>query len=185
MYTFPSVRRESIIHNINYGTPVSLTLENVFSDRLPDDLPDDAPVLPRAIAAACSHPRLDCRQYISFGQECPICMEPITSSRNAHLTSCGHGFHVSCLIRAKAASNDAGTRNCCPMCRHRMGLDIEYLCDRYSDDAGSIDAVENFWLKYPNMAPVMCGMQRTHSPHALGVRRDCRKCQEYRTNGCI
>lgn len=164
--------------------PSMNTVETVFSTRLPDNhLDSDCPVLPRVIAAACPRPQLSVRQYISFGQICVICLNSIVSASDAHLTSCGHGFHASCLAAAHSATARRGRQITCPICRGRMGLDIDYLRDRYNDDLGSIDAIENFWIKYPNIAPNMCAAQRSTQPHALGCMRSCMRCMRYRNTG--
>ena len=172
-----------------FVSPRSSTVECAFSARLPDDDDADArPLLPRAVAVACppAAVRMDVRQYIAFGQQCAICLTAVVSARDAHLTSCGHGFHASCLAAAHAAAVRAGRPRGCPLCRRRVGVDADALRDRYcADDAGSLDAVENFWIKYPHISPTMCAARRAECPHALGVHRDCARCVRYRTTGEI
>jgi hypothetical protein len=46
--------------------------------------------------------------------ECPICLEPMTSS-NSTATVCGHVFHAVCIGRSIATNPD------CPICRTHLG----------------------------------------------------------------
>jgi len=51
--------------------------------------------------------------------ECPICMDPIETTRNCTTTECGHCFHAKCLMTS-VAHNGFG----CPYCRTRMADDV-------------------------------------------------------------
>ena len=46
-------------------------------------------------------------------QDCPICMEKIEETNSA-VTSCGHCFCLSCIIKAGRRNND------CPLCRQAL-----------------------------------------------------------------
>ena len=46
-------------------------------------------------------------------QDCPICMEKIEETNSA-VTSCGHCFCLSCIIKAGRTNND------CPLCRQAL-----------------------------------------------------------------
>lgn len=46
-------------------------------------------------------------------QDCPICMENIEETNSA-VTSCGHCFCLSCIIKAGRTNND------CPLCRQAL-----------------------------------------------------------------
>ena len=47
-------------------------------------------------------------------EDCPICMEKLTSDKNICITKCGHKFCSECLIRAARNNND------CPLCRQKL-----------------------------------------------------------------
>ena len=47
--------------------------------------------------------------------ECPICMEVLTGTKNIVTTECGHCFHTNCLMTS-VAHNGFG----CPYCRAQM-----------------------------------------------------------------
>ena len=46
-------------------------------------------------------------------QDCPICMQKIEETNSA-VTSCGHCFCLSCIIKAGRRNND------CPLCRQAL-----------------------------------------------------------------
>jgi len=56
--------------------------------------------------------------YIKIMDECPICLEMITSKRNAYLTDCGHAFHKTCMHKLVFQNINAS----CPMCRNVHGI---------------------------------------------------------------
>ena len=75
--------------------------------------------------------------------ECPICMDPIETTRNCLTTECGHCFHTNCLMTS-VAHNGFG----CPYCRTKMAEEIvedeesqyedeesQYEDEQYDDDA--------------------------------------------------
>lgn len=47
----------------------------------------------------------------SSNTDCPICLDPL-GSVNVCSTSCGHKFHLSCMMRCK--------QNACPLCRKQI-----------------------------------------------------------------
>lgn len=57
-------------------------------------------------------------QFVDFKlkpkEECPICLEEISEDKNFTVTSCGHKFHTSCLL--KCIKNN----NSCPFCRKEL-----------------------------------------------------------------
>ena len=62
--------------------------------------------------------------------ECPICMDPIETTRNYTTTECGHCFHAKCLMTS-VAHNGFG----CPYCRTRMADEVaDEDEDEYDND---------------------------------------------------
>jgi hypothetical protein len=61
--------------------------------------------------------------------ECPICMDPIETTRNCTTTECGHCFHAKCLMTS-VAHNGFG----CPYCRTRMADEVADEDSEYDDD---------------------------------------------------
>ena len=61
--------------------------------------------------------------------ECPICMDPIETTRNCTTTECGHCFHTKCLMTS-VAHNGFG----CPYCRTRMADEVADEDSEYDDD---------------------------------------------------
>ena len=56
--------------------------------------------------------------YIKKFDECPICLEGITSKQNAYLTQCGHAFHKKCMHQLVFNNVNAS----CPICRNIHGI---------------------------------------------------------------
>ena len=71
---------------------------------------------------------------MSAVNECPICMEPIESTRNCTTTECGHCFHAKCLMTS-VAHNGFG----CPYCRTRMADDVADEESEYDDESESVE----------------------------------------------
>ncbi|MEX0598221.1 MAG: RING-H2 finger protein [Candidatus Paceibacterota bacterium] len=87
--------------------------------------------------------------------ECPICMEEISSSLNRVTTECGHVFHTNCLM-TNAAHNGFG----CPYCRSELakqpvedessdedyeeGVGIDYYDER--TETRALQGVRNLFL---------------------------------------
>jgi len=60
--------------------------------------------------------------------ECPICMDPIDTTRNCTTTECGHCFHAKCLMTSVAHNGFN-----CPYCRTRMADEVAEEEDEYDD----------------------------------------------------
>jgi hypothetical protein len=79
------------------------------------------------------------KQYIRWGEECPICMDPITTKKNAYLTECGHAYHKTCMSHMMHhdyhTDNLNETRRCglCAVCRQCIDSD----CTDFWDYTGS------------------------------------------------
>lgn len=121
------------------------------------------------------------KTYIKFGQECPICIEPIIRKQDAYLTPCGHGFHKKCIFDAFEAKwkTKWASQFYCPMCRCRLGqIDIENRYN-YSNNNG-LDDLENFWTNkdYRYCYPCTNGYN-----HNEGMKLNCNACLDYRKNG--
>lgn len=138
-------------------------------------------VLPVTIGDISLPCRMNTRQYIKIGEECPICIEPIIHKTNAYLTGCGHAFHKTCLLKTMEAKWEEKLYSVihCPMCRRSIGLPEFHK--RYNTDIkddGTIhclDELENFWITKDY---VMC--QPCKKDHYMGMRINCKKCMEYR-----
>jgi len=61
--------------------------------------------------------------------ECPICMDPIETTRNCTTTECGHCFHAKCLMTSVAHNGFS-----CPYCRTRMADEVADEESEYDDD---------------------------------------------------
>ena len=61
--------------------------------------------------------------------ECPICMDPIETTRNCVTTECGHCFHTNCLMTS-VAHNGFG----CPYCRTKMAEEVADEESQYDDE---------------------------------------------------
>ena len=71
---------------------------------------------------------------MSAVNECPICMDPIETTRNCTTTECGHCFHAKCLMTS-VAHNGFG----CPYCRTRMADDVADEESEYDDESESVE----------------------------------------------
>ena len=78
---------------------------------------------------------------------CSICIKPLTVTTGFFTTSCGHQFHLRCIVHWLLMSNVED----CPMCRHKMGymermpvIGEDSLIDtnEKSDSEDSISSVE-------------------------------------------
>ena len=69
--------------------------------------------------------------------ECPICMDAISGTKNIVTTECGHCFHTNCLMTS-VAHNGFG----CPYCRTQMAAVPE------KDDEDSDDDDDSAWSSY-------------------------------------
>jgi len=139
------------------------------------------PVLPNVIGDTEFPCRLNVRIYIKHGEECSICLEPITSKSNAQLTSCGHPFHKTCLHKVFqikwASKRKTPCLLNCPMCRQRV-IEPEFeKYDFYSDNA--FDKLENFWITKNFQTPKFCFSKK----HYIGMKASCTQCNEYRNTG--
>lgn len=47
--------------------------------------------------------------------ECPVCFDPIAEDSPQYAMSCGHCFHVECIVRWAQSENDM--HGSCPVCR--------------------------------------------------------------------
>ena len=72
--------------------------------------------------------------------ECPICMDPIETTRNCVTTECGHCFHTNCLMTS-VAHNGFG----CPYCRTKMAEEV-------ADEDSEYDDEEEIYEKYDDYA---------------------------------
>ena len=144
------------------------------------------PIIPTTIGDDDVSANLCRKSYIKPGQECPICLDPIIHKSNAYITSCGHGFHKSCIVPSylsKMKHKSHGTYNC-PMCRASIGSAIEYINERYNCE-NMLDTLENFWYRYNVAMPMVCDSIYSTDTyhHFLGVNTNCHECLSYRNTG--
>jgi Ring finger domain len=120
--------------------------------------------------------------YVKQGEECPICMDKILRKCDTYLTSCGHSFHKKCIFKIVELkwSYKYGSQVKCPMCRTSIGTDIHEIDERYSYKPGTLDELENFWIKKDYILPEICRLGYNHS---LGFKNDCISCINYRQKG--
>jgi len=121
--------------------------------------------------------------FIKPNEECPICMNSISTYSTAYLTRCGHSFHKECIFKSMETCRINNNKlYCCPMCRTKLGLDVHEICVRYNVNSKStyLDELENFWLKKDFYLPHMC---RIGVSHYLGTNRECKECVTYRKTG--
>ena len=142
------------------------------------------PVLPVTIGEQFIRCKLKVKSYIKFGEDCPICFDPIKHKANAYLTGCGHSFHRKCLfdtIHAKWQVKPFSTLKC-PMCRSTLGYPemferYIYTYNRYN----SLDRLEDFWICKEFRMPEFCASGK----HYLGMNKKCKRCINYINNGTI
>lgn len=143
------------------------------------------PVLPLTIGDQFSSCNIKTKRYIKPYEECPICLEQISSKTNAYLTNCGHTFHKSCLFK----SYEINLHQCrkifkftCPLCRKDIFYP-DFYC-RYPqwcvlpDEKNYLDVLEEFWLSKDYTIPELC--RETNVNHYLGMKNNCMKCLNYR-----
>ena len=71
--------------------------------------------------------------------ECPICMDPIETTRNCVTTECGHCFHTNCLMTS-VAHNGFG----CPYCRTKMAEEVADEESEYDNDEDEEEIYEPY-----------------------------------------
>jgi hypothetical protein len=143
------------------------------------------PLLPNTIGNTGVLCNVKRKCYIKPGEECPICMDPITTKSTAYLTTCGHSFHKLCIFKCmeKKWTDKYGSCFHCPMCRTNLGMDIHDINERYnygSIKCNNLDLLENFWLKKDFTIAYIC---RNKFDHYLGMKRGCQKCENYVSEG--
>jgi hypothetical protein len=77
-----------------------------------------------------------------------------------------------------------GSNFYCPMCRSNLGMDIHDINERYNINNDkkhyNLDILENFWLKKDFTIAYVC---RNNFDHYLGMKRGCKKCENYVSEG--
>jgi hypothetical protein len=122
---------------------------------------------------------LKIKHYLKIGETCSICLDEITSRKDAFLTDCGHSFHIKCIIDYdyKNSFNNIGVF--CPMCRSDMGnyLDIR---DKYKESRNSLDILEDFEMNKHLKLPKVCYNYHHgfYNKHLYGNKyKECRYCR--------
>lgn len=132
-------------------------------------------------------PSINRRCYIGFGEQCPICIQPILHKKTAWLTPCGHAFHRKCLLYAfrHYLELDIAYSNVmpCPICRKELTNCCigEYTTPHYHvpiyDLVNELDSLENFWTDIEDKVSVKC----PKCTHILGSNAaGCEKCKRQR-----
>jgi hypothetical protein len=128
------------------------------------------------IQPKCIHENLKQKHYIMFGEECPICYEPILHKRSAFLTDCGHAFHYKCIMDYEYHNtiNYKNFNTVCPICRQHMGY-YQELKNKYFNDCNKLDQLENYndTIQYTN--PEFC----SSCYKIKGFNKFCDKCLHY------
>lgn len=57
-------------------------------------------------------------------EQCIICMDSFSEDRTAHTLSCGHSFHVDCILNWAQSDNES--HGSCPICRVSTEIDSPY-----------------------------------------------------------
>ena len=115
---------------------------------------------------------LKIKHYIKFGEECPICYEPIFLKNTAYLSDCGHSFHRECIHKWTMTTFLNGR---CPVCRQDFG---DYDCQRYLKKKG-LDSLEEFWINSNTIRPHLCRFNDNYT-HISGTNKYCIECMEFR-----
>lgn len=158
-------------------------------DRCPDKMDDEClcnlnqHVIPSTIGNTCLPCNINRKSYIKPGEECAVCFEGMFSKENSYILECGHGFHKMCIFNCYKTKmlNKYTSSFSCPLCRRYAGCDLELLGIKYADaNPGSLDELENFWLKKDYMIADLCDNKWDHF---LGMNKDCKKCIRYRVTG--
>ena len=146
-------------------------------------------VLPITIGDQCVPCDFKRKVYIKQGEECSICLDPITTKNTSYLTPCGHSFHKTCIFNAFTAIARNKRNFRCPNCRSNLG-DPDIYCrytavfkERELDSSANnhfLDTLEEFWLAKDYTMIQTC---RNVNTHYLGMNKDCKYCLQYRMNG--
>lgn len=129
-------------------TTVEDTLNHENRDRFWSHWDEDEPYLPDVTPISMWNPEFPPKkEYIRFGEECPICYEPIFSKHNATKTECGHVFHASCLTNFFCKCHDCTTYKC-PMCRSEIKESITESKSVFYNSKNAFDELEDFWRLY-------------------------------------
>jgi hypothetical protein len=121
------------------------------------------------------------KTYIKQGQECPICLDPIMRKSEAHLTSCGHGFHKLCMFKLLdlKCKDKKGSSIQCPICRCNGCLPcFPEKYNVFSFDLNELDKLEDFWNCIDYQMYYYCD-----NGHVEGTNKDCILCTNYRNFG--
>jgi hypothetical protein len=111
--------------------------------------------------------------YIKHSDQCSICLESITSLKNAYLTQCGHCFHKSCYANHMNYTYNYGV---CPNCRQENNYFSFY---KYNlKNTNFLDKLENFLLHTDKYILKEC-----NSFHHLGTDNFCLDFLCYRKYG--
>ena len=144
------------------------------------DYDENIVVYPPMIGDVATPCRLNVKCYINPNSECSICLEKITHKSNAYLTSCGHGFHKSCLFKSFETKWEIKPKSVfkCPLCRSNIGyLEIH---EKYNVFNGNgLDQLENFWLCKDYLMCELCNIPT----HYRGMKSTCMECITYRKFG--
>lgn len=164
---------------------------------------ENCPIYPNKICNEYTISQKQCKKekiYIRFGEECPICFEPIYFRNSAFLTPCGHAFHKKCLHNAHTTrllicDNSSEDKLYCPMCRHDVPTELFYNPMKYNINKLPIEKINgkkncdfikntNFCLVADNLfenidlcSPELCF--RNKKKHYLGMDKTCKVCLNF------
>lgn len=95
--------------------------------------------------------------------DCAICFESITATTGKSVMSCGHEFHLKCLVQWLQQPNGAGS---CPCCRREPGALEQVVSSSADDDSTTITN------SVTNQTPLMDAIQDGHSEDFLYFLRE-------------
>jgi hypothetical protein len=116
---------------------------------------------------------------------CSLCLDLITTRKNAYLTPCGHTFHSQCFLNyehhAMCKKNYPILK--CPMCRCQLGFPPFYdVYNIYCEKCNGIDYLENYWHNEHDYTKIHMCLQQPRI-HYLGMNNQCDACLKYRQHG--
>lgn len=99
--------------------------------------------------------------------DCSICYESITAATGKSVMSCGHEFHLRCLVQWLQQPSGAGS---CPCCRHEPG-DLERV-RAYPVGGDDDNDDEEDYMSVSNTTPLMDAIQENRVNDFLQMLHD-------------
>jgi len=119
------------------------------------------------------------KRYLKIGDTCSICFEEIWRRKDAFLTTCGHSFHLKCIINYDYKNSFDKLGVFCPLCRNDMGNYLDFR-DRYKYSQNGLDILDDFEKNIDIKLPQICYNydEGFFNKHFYGNRyKDCSYCR--------